>query len=84
MGPMTLNELKSGGKVKIVIAGEQVEVDGDAEVVATLTTLLEERGIDSFSIIVDGIEVLHTSSLPATFVDAKSIEVRKLVKAGLN
>jgi len=77
---MNLNELKNE-KVKITIAGEDVDVKRGDPVKDTLTRLLQEKGIDSFTILVDGGEVTSTSDLPETF-DGHEIEVERYVKAG--
>lgn len=77
---MNLNELKNE-KTKITIAGEELEVKKGDVVKDTLTRLLQEKGIDSFTILVDGEEVTSTDNLPATF-DDHDIEVERYVKAG--
>ena len=77
---MNLNELKNE-KTKITIAGEELEVKKGDSVKDTLTRLLQEKGIDSFIILVDGEEVTSTDNLPATF-DGHDIEVERYVKAG--
>jgi len=77
---MNLNELKNE-KVKVTIAGEEVEVKASDSVKDTLTRLLQEKGIDSFTILVDGEEVTSTNDLPQTF-DGHDIEVERYVKAG--
>jgi len=77
---MNLNELKNE-KVKVTIAGEEVEVKASDSVKDTLTRLLQEKGIDSFTILVDGEEVTSTNDLPQTF-DGHAIEVERYVKAG--
>ena len=46
-----------------------------------LTRILQEKGIDSFTILGDGAEVTSTDNLPATF-DGHDIEVERYVKAG--
>ena len=60
---MNLNELKNE-KVKITIAGDEVEVKAGDPVKDTLTRLLQEKGIDSFTILVDGDEVEVKASEP--------------------
>jgi hypothetical protein len=77
---MNLNELKEE-KVSVTIAGEEVEVKRGDAVKETLTRILQEKGIDSFTILVDGQEVTSTDNLPATF-DSHDIEVERYVKAG--
>jgi len=77
---MNLNELKEE-KTTITIAGEEVEVKKGDAVKDTLTRILQEKGIDSFTILVDGEEVTSTDNLPATF-DGHDIEVERYVKAG--
>ena len=77
---MNLNELKNE-KVKITIAGDEVEVKAADPVKDTLTKLLQEKGIDSFTILVDGEEVTSTNDLPAAFA-GHEIEVQRYVKAG--
>ena len=77
---MNLNELKNK-KVKVVIAGDEVEVKAADPVKDTLTRMLQEKGIDSFTILVDGEEVTSTNDLPETFA-GHEIEVERYVKAG--
>jgi hypothetical protein len=77
---MNLNELKNE-KTNVTIAGEEVEVKRGDSVKDTLTRILQEKGIDSFTILVDGAEVTSTDNLPATF-DGHDIEVERYVKAG--
>ena len=77
---MELNDLRNE-KTNITIAGTEVEVKKSDPVKETLTRLLQEKGIDSFTILVDGDEVTSTDNLPATF-DGHDIEVERYVKAG--
>jgi len=77
---MNLNELKQE-KTTVTIAGDEVEVKKSDPVKDTLTRILQEKGIDSFTILVDGNEITSTDSLPATF-DGHDIEVERYVKAG--
>ena len=77
---MNLNELKSE-KIKVVVAGEEVEVRAADPVKDTLTRILQEKGIDSFTILVDGEEVTSTNDLPQTFA-GHTVEVERYVKAG--
>lgn len=77
---MNLNELKNE-KITVTIAGEEVEVKRGDAVKDTLTRILQEKGIDSFTILVDGEEVTSTDNLPTTF-DGHDIEVERYVKAG--
>ena len=62
---MNLNELN--GKVTITVAGEEVEVNASDSVKETVKRILQEKGIDSFTILVDGAEITSTSDLPETF-----------------
>jgi hypothetical protein len=77
---MDLNDLKNG-KTTITVAGEEVEVDANGSVKDVIKKVLEEKGIDSFTILVDGKEITSTTDLPATFADHE-IEVQRYVKAG--
>ena len=77
---MNLNELKNE-KTNVTIAGEEVEVKRGDAVKDTLTRILQEKGIDSFTILVDGEEVTSTNDLPAAFA-GHEIEVQRYVKAG--
>ena len=77
---MNLNELKNE-KTNVTIAGEEVEVKRGDSVKDTLTRILQEKGIDSFTILVDGKEITSTADLPAAFADHE-IEVQRYVKAG--
>ena len=80
MTAMNLDDLN--GKVIIKVAGEDVEVHSSDTVKETLKNLLQEKGIDSFTILVDGDEILSTDDLPKTFGDCDSLEVQKNVKVG--
>jgi len=78
---MDLNELNQPNKVNILIAGDKVEVNASDPVKETLKRLLQERGIDSFTLLVDGEEVEATTALPETFA-THEIEVKRYVKPG--
>jgi len=81
---MRIDDLQeASGRKTITIAGEQVEVDEDADVIETLKKELSERGIDSFSIVVDGQEIQDSSELPKTFGDCQELSVNRYVKPGL-
>ena len=77
---MNLNEL-SNAKATINVAGEEVEVNAADSVKDALKRILQEKGIDSFTILVDGKEVTATEDLPQTF-SGHEIEVERYVKAG--
>lgn len=77
---MNLNELNSQ-KVAVTIAGEEVEVNAADSVKDTLKKILQDKGIDSFTIIVDGKEITSTADLPQSFI-GHEIEVERYVKAG--
>jgi len=77
---MNLNELNNQ-KVAVTIAGEEVEVNAGDSVKDTLKRILQEKGIDSFTIIVDGKEVTSTADLPENFT-GHEVEVERYVKAG--
>jgi hypothetical protein len=77
---MNLNELENG-KTKIKVAGEEVEVKATDSVKDSLKRILQEKGIDSFTILVDGEEVTSTNDLPETF-NGHEVEVERYVKAG--
>jgi len=80
---MELNELNQPNKVNITIAGDQVIVNASDPVKETLKQLLQQRGIDSFTLLVDGVEVEATTALPETFAD-HDIEVKRYVKPGIH
>ena len=77
---MNINEL-GNEKIKIKVAGEEVEVKVSDPVKETLTRILKEKGINSFAILVDGEEITSTDNLPATF-EGHDVEVERYVKAG--
>jgi len=70
------------GVKTITVAGEKVEVNATDDVKSTLKSLLESRGIDSFSVILDGEEVKDSADLPETFADVTILEVARSAKAG--
>jgi DNA-binding Lrp family transcriptional regulator len=76
---MNVNELAT--KTTITITGEKVEVNASDPVKETIKKILQEKGIDSFTILVDGEEIVSTSDLPERFADHE-IEVKRYVKAG--
>ena len=76
---MNVNDLN--GTTSVKIAGENVQVAKDAPTKATLRKCLEERGIDSFTVLVDGKELLTTNDLPNVIGDSV-IEVQRNVKSG--
>jgi len=80
---MTMNISDLGdGKMTIKIAGDSVEVSKEASVKETLKKELENRGIDSFVVLVDGGEVTDTVNLPEIFGDCDSVEVQRYTKPG--
>jgi hypothetical protein len=77
---MNVNDLENG-KTTISVAGEEIEVNVSDSVKDTLKKVLQDKGIDSFTILVDGKEVTSTSDLPESF-DEHEVEVKRYVKAG--
>ena len=77
---MELGDLKNG-KTTVTVAGEEVEVDANGSVKDVIKKILEDKGIDSFTILVDGKEITSTVDLPSAFADHE-IEVQRYVKAG--
>jgi hypothetical protein len=77
---MNVNDLENG-KTTISVAGEEIEVNISDSVKDTLKKVLQDKGIDSFTILVDGKEVTSTSDLPESF-DEHEVEVKRYVKAG--
>lgn len=78
---MELSEMNGNDMVEIVIAGEVVKVHKTDIVKTTLKNLLQEKGINSFTILVDGEEITSTTNLPETFGDHE-VEVERYVKPG--
>jgi hypothetical protein len=78
---MRASELAGEGEAKVIIAGTEVAVDKNASVKDTLKKILAEKGIDSFTILVDGDEINDTADLPNQFCD-HNIEVERYVKPG--
>lgn len=78
---MDLKDL-NGGSFNVKIVDEIVEVGRKCIVKDTLKSLLEQRGITSFVIIIDGREITDTVSLPKTFADCSTVEVKRYVKGG--
>ena len=77
---MNVNELGTN-KTNVTITGEKVEVNASDPVKETLKRILQEKGVDSFTILVDGNEIVSTNDLPEQFKDHE-IEVKRYVKAG--
>ena len=77
---MDLNDL-SDSRVTIKVAGQDMDVNADDSIKDTLKGILEEKGIDSFTILVDGNEVESTENLPKTFAN-HAVEVQRYVKPG--
>ena len=77
---MNLNEL-ANAKATITVAGEEVEVNAADSVKDSLKRILQDKGIDSFTILVDGREITSTADLPQNFA-GHEIEVQRYVKAG--
>ena len=77
---MNVNELGTNKSI-ITITGEKVEVNASDPVKETLKRILQEKGIDSFTILVDGEEIVSTNDLPEQVGD-HDIEVKRYVKAG--
>ena len=80
---MNLNDMNDNNEVEITIAGETVKVQATDNVKDTLKRILQEKGIDSFTILVNGQEVTSTTNLPLTFED-NEVEVERYVKPGIN
>lgn len=78
---MELSEM-NGDKVKITVAGNEIEVNKTDRVKETLKKILQEKGINSFTILVNGEEITSTENLPETFGEHK-IEVERYVKPGI-
>ena len=78
---MDLKDL-NGDSFKVIILDEVLEVGSKDSVKKTLKAELEKRGITSFIIIIDGKEATDTNSLPKTFGDCMSCEVKRYVKGG--
>ena len=77
---MNLNELRNG-KTIITVAGEEIEINTSDPVKETVKRILQDKGIDSFTILVDGREIVATADLPETFGNHE-VEVQRYVKAG--
>lgn len=77
---MNLDDL-GNGKTTLTVAGEEIEVNTSDSVKETVKRILQEKGIDSFTILVDGKEIGSTSELPEKF-DEHGIEVQRYIKAG--
>jgi len=77
---MELNEL-SNDQLQIVVAGDRVTVNKTDSVKDTLKRILSEKGITSFTILVNGVEVTSTAMLPDFFGDSV-VEVQRYVKPG--
>lgn len=85
MTTFNLNDLNGNNDLFTVkIAGEEVQVERDANVKETLKSLLEARGIDSFTVIIDGAEIVSSTAIPKTFEDCETVEVQRNVKAGMD
>lgn len=79
---MQLNELQPEDVKTIIIAGDNVEVELEDSIMETLKDELENRGIDSFTVLIDGREITNSNDFPETFADCGTVEVRRSVKAG--
>ena len=77
---MRRDDLENGDAV-VIIAGEEVKVNATDPVKSTLKRITEEKGLDSFTILVDGEEIESSEDLPETF-EGNNIEVKRYVKAG--
>ncbi len=78
---MELSDMDNGHRT-IRIAGESVEVNGSDSIKKTLKRILASKGVDSFTILIDGDEVTSTSDMPDTFDDCDEVEVQRYVKPG--
>lgn len=79
---MDLNELNQQSKFVVNMAGDSVEVDKSAQVAPTLKKMLEDRGLTSFALVIDGDEITNSDDIPETFADCDTVEVRRYTKAG--
>ena len=80
---MNLNDMNDNNEVEITIAGETVKVQATDNIKDTLKRILQEKGINSFTILVNGEEVTSTANLPLTF-ESNIVEVERYVKPGIN
>jgi len=78
---MDLGDL-NGGHRTVMIAGEAVSVSSSANIKKTLKNELEQRGLDSFIIVINGDEITDSNDIPETFGEVQSVEVNRYVKAG--
>lgn len=85
---MELNNLNEETRLYgIKVAGEHVPVEGNKGVVTGLRSILTEKGITSFTLIVDGVALNSTDSLyedgsELTFAEVGDIVVERNVKGG--
>jgi hypothetical protein len=81
---MNLNEMENeeNTNTTITVAGESIEVKKSANVKDTLKKILSEKGIDSFTILVNGEEITSTTDLPSNF-NGHNISVERYVKPGV-
>lgn len=67
----------------IKIAGECVKVNTTDKVADTLRTLTKKMGVSVFGIWIDGVENLDVETLPNTFADCQTVEIKRLVTSGV-
>ena len=80
---MNLNDMNDSNEVEITIAGETVKVQATDNIKDTLKRILQEKGINSFIVLVNGQEVTSTADFPLTF-ESNIVEVERYVKPGIN
>jgi hypothetical protein len=69
-------------KQEVIICGEEIKVSPETKIVAFLQEELKRRGVDVFSIFIDGEEVLDATKIPQTFGEIETLEVVRNVKGG--
>jgi len=75
-------DLERHGRVVVKVAGEDVMVDRNANVLETVKRLVREHGLGNpVQVIVDGEEVMDPQDLPDV-IGEHIIELRRYAKAG--
>lgn len=69
-------------KLKVVVFGNEVEVNREDKVLPFLEDRLRLQGVRDFSLVIDGEQCEDSCDIPETFEDVSSMEIGKYVTVG--
>ncbi len=80
---MNINDLNASVNTKeIVVFGERITVNKEDKIIEKLQEILQRKGVEAFTLYIDGQEINSLSDIPERFSDVETLEVVRQVKAG--